>query len=675
MKRLFLLAAASLCAASLHASADLSITNFLSMKNVRAGTSSTVFYSIHNSGPDKATNVVVTFTVTGATASIPCSGGCAINDIPSGQFGSFSEQLTFPAEAGVVTITATVSSSTPDPNTSDNSQTSTLMISTDPDLYVSLGAPLRLDLGLPFSLSIYLTNFSQSPAHDVIVTVDFRTDAAVRALPDGCTSPMPGRITCRADTLTPTTSAIQPGFGATIVAPPKPLFVATIVAPPTYGAGSIAFTATASERENDFDPTTNTASAVSQLYNTFYVTTSADDGGGSIRQAILDANANCPGSALCAIAFRIDEPSANPWKTINIATPLPALTASNLRIDGGTQTGFFGNTNADGPEVEVSGGGSVDGDGLVISGCGAEVANLAVSGFRRNGISVTRPACATYVTTELHHLFLGTDPTGSDSRPNAQRGLGILVPNGTNFNSAGLPIDIHDNVISGNTLSGIFDLSGRVNIWGNRIGVKAHSDDPLPNGASGIFIGPGGYGSAIGPDVLVHYRAANVIAFNGETGVAIAAGVYDVSVLGNRIWGNALLGIDIGLDGPTLSTKSEFDVLIGVPALTLAHYDPASAKTVIEADIPSNGGILSFYANDASDPSGYGEGQRPIGTTPVGVYTTATHFHFEVDGDLTGQFITATNTRSYYTGFAKPEGIEQGFLTQTSEFSRAIEVR
>ena len=48
-----------------------------------------------------------------------------------------------------------------------------------------------------------------------------------------------------------------------------------------------------------------------------------------------------------------------------------------------------------------------------------------------------------------------------------------------------------------------------------------------------------------------------------------------------------------------------------------------------------------------------------------------------VDGDLTGQFITATCTRVFFVGFAKPEpdGVDQGFLTQTSELSRPMEVR
>jgi hypothetical protein len=46
-------------------------------------------------------------------------------------------------------------------------------------------------------------------------------------------------------------------------------------------------------------------------------------------------------------------------------------------------------------------------------------------------------------------------------------------------------------------------------------------------------------------------------------------------------------------------------------------------------------------------------------------------------GDLISQWIPATNTRTHYIGFAKPapDGIAQGFLTQTSEFSRGIPVQ
>ena len=83
-----------------------------------------------------------------------------------------------------------------------------------------------------------------------------------------------------------------------------------------------------------------------------------------------------------------------------------------------------------------------------------------------------------------------------------------------------------------------------------------------------------------------------------------------------------------------------------------------------------------FFANDAPDPTGLGEGQRPLGNVGV-AGSLPSHFRFTANGDLTGQFISATTTRNNYVGFAKPEpeGITQGFLTQTSEFSPAVQVK
>jgi hypothetical protein len=659
MKTFALAAALAISAVPLFASSDLSIT-IESNSAALAGTDGWVSYSIHNAGPDTASGVVVKLAMTGAT-DVTCPGVCSGVLIEAGGTRELIERMTFMDEPGTVTITATVSSSASDPDTADNSVTLTLVVPPDPDVTIFPNAPQQLDLGLPFRLGIIFGNRSAIPAHDVNATIDFRTDVSVQSLPpDGCVNPMPGRITCHLD-------EIKQGN--------PPAFNVTLVAPATYGTGSITFAATVTEREHDFDPVSNTSTRISQLNNTFLVTSTANDGTGSLRQAILDANAFCLGGPLCSIAFRIAEPSTTGWKTIRITSPLPALTASNIRIDGASQSTSVGDGNPDGPDIEISGGGTVDGDGLTVGGCLTEVANLAINGFRRNGLSVTNahPDCRLF--PQLHDLFIGTDATGSEARPNGQRGIGIFVPP----NSYGGGAEISSCVISGNALSGIFDLSGLMSIWGNRIGVKAHNDDPLPNGASGIFIGPGGGGSAIGADYLTPTLPGNVIAFNREMGVAIAPGITAVSVSGNRIWSNGGLGIDIGLDGPTMSTTSILGTLITTPTLTLAHYDPVSKRTIVEGDTTakSNGSTstfwIDFFANDAAGHFGFGEGQRPIAATSGSF--TATHFHIECDGDLTGQFISATLTTMNYEGFAKPEGTDQGFLTQTSEFSRAIEVR
>jgi hypothetical protein len=177
-----------------------------------------------------------------------------------------------------------------------------------------------------------------------------------------------------------------------------------------------------------------------------------------------------------------------------------------------------------------------------------------------------------------------------------------------------------------------------------------------------------GFSSSGAPD-----QSGNVIAFNGEMGVAVAAGVAEVGIRNNRIWGNKLLGIDIGLDGPTQSAGG-----VSMPSITFAHYDPVTQQTVIEGEIGYTASTflseVGLFANDAPDPTGLGEGQRPLGTAHVPM-NQPNHFRFAVDGDLTGKFISATLTRIVYNGFAKPAGIDQEFFTQTSEFSPTIEVR
>lgn len=653
-----------LLATPLFASADLRLSAPYPPFTVVSGSSGGLLFTLSNKGPDEAKDVVLTVTATGGVLT-GCEAGCHVLDTLAygAQVSIFSPHGFNFDNPGVVTITATATSSTPDPDPSNNQTSITVTVSPDPDLVVRLlSVPVNVDIGIPFSLVIDAYNDSNVVAHDVDVAVSFRTDVGVKSLPDGCSSPEAGRVVCHTDALQSVLSA-DLRYSITLV-------------PQTYGDGKITFVISATSSEQDFNPKSNIVTALTPIVLPFIVTSTANDGSGSLRQAILDANA-ATASGATRISFHIDEPSANKWKTIHITSPLPALTASNIQIDGATQ----GATNPDGPDIEISGGGTVDGDGLTLEGCRTEVANLAIGGFRGNGISVVdahhSASCSPF--PELHHLFIGTDPTGSEVRQNG-RGIGISIPNGNGFFKIGGGALIHDCVVSGNARSGIFDLSGFVTIWGNRIGVKAHSDEPLPNGASGIFIGASGYGSSIGSDVISSVPG-NVIAFNGEMGVAIATGVQTVSVRGNRIWSNGGLGIDIGLDGPTLSTKSENGIVVAAPTLTLAHYDPVLKKTIIEGDTsiphPEVSEIypIDLYANDAAEPSGFGEGQRPIGTVRNANFTSPTHFRFEADGDLTGQFITGTATNIDYVGFAKPEGIDQGFLTQTSEFSRWVEVR
>jgi hypothetical protein len=661
MKPLSLALAILLSSSALFAAADLSITAAPAPGLLRAGFSFTLYFTIHNAGPDAAKDVNVSVASNNGT---PVDCHCSIGDIAAGASSAVAATLTPPA--GTITITATVTSSTADDNASNNTTSQTLTVSGDPDVVLTMFAPQRQDLGLPFTLQVNVGNGSKTAAHNVDVTIDFPFYVSIRTLPDGCTSPGSGRVVCHIDVL----PASQPGT--------LRQFDIGLVAPNDFGSATLVFTGIALEAEHDFDPINNTARATTALYRTFYVGSTANDGPSTLRQAILDANAGC-GTVPCAIAFRIQEASATPWKTIHIVSPLPPITTA-VRIDGATQSALVLPANTKGPDIEISGGPNA-GDGLVIAACGAEVANLAINGFPGNGISITWTSCQGFIATTLHHLFIGTDPTGAEARPNL-RGIGTSAQNGTLFTSGpqgiGAENDIHDCVISGNLRSGVFDLSARVSLWRNRIGVKAHADETLPNGNAGVYIGPGGYGSDVGPNVFAASSTtdfaalANVIAFNGQMGVAVAAGTGSVGIRHNRIWGNAGLGIDIGLDGAQSGVPG--------PVITLAHYDPVSKQTLIEGDATrmndTFGPRVDLYANDAPDPSGFGEAQRPLGNAVFD--NNSLHFHLAVSGDLTGQFITGTTTHVLYVGFAKPpepNGIDQGFLSSTSELSRPVEVR
>lgn len=77
----------------------------------------------------------------------------------------------------------------------------------------------------------------------------------------------------------------------------------------------------------------------------FVVTSADDDGPGTLRQAILSANAN-PGPD--TIAFNLD-PSVS--LTISLLSPLPDVT-DTLAIEGASQPGYQGT-----PIVEIEGSG------------------------------------------------------------------------------------------------------------------------------------------------------------------------------------------------------------------------------------------------------------------------------------------------------------------------------
>ncbi|HEX2832103.1 MAG TPA: right-handed parallel beta-helix repeat-containing protein [Thermoanaerobaculia bacterium] len=388
----------------------------------------------------------------------------------------------------------------------------------------------------------------------------------------------------------------------------------------------------------------------------FTVTNTSDAGAGSLRQAILDANAQCTPAAniACGVVFAIHEPvPASGWFTIRLLTPLPDVQAVWLSVDGFSQLHTTGDTNPLGPDIELDGSLLPSGSALVFYSDRSEVLGLAIGGFPGHGIVVERHApqdqTLSYEST-IWHNYVGIDPTGAFPRPNG--GRGVMINRGS--------AHIEGNVLSGNARSGIFIDAQGANIRDNRIGVRAFDDTPVPNGASGIFIGrrPPGYDAAT--------VERNTIAFNGQFGVALSPSAFAI-VRGNRMFDNGNSGIDIGLDGPTLdSTTYEIPP---APILTAARYD--GMVTTIEGHVGNVPGQISatpisvdIYADDSIDASGFAQGKRFLGTTNVAADGT---FTFLVSGDLRDTWISATALHRIFFYY-------EWTAWNTSEFSGALRV-
>jgi hypothetical protein len=221
---------------------------------------------------------------------------------------------------------------------------------------------------------------------------------------------------------------------------------------------------------------------------TFTVTNTADAGAGSLRQAILDANA---AGGADTISFNIVGSGVH---TIVPATALPTITGPTT-IDGYTQPGAVANTN--GPELGTNAQLMIEIDGtntgiqntdailtFTSSADGSTVRGLVLNRAGSSGIRVSGTDGVVIAGN-----FIGTNPTGDTDLGNLF--AGIILNNGpTNVTIGGLtPAD--RNLISGNNFFGISFGQGGAGgtghlVQGNLIGTDASGGNAIPAGQAGI---------------------------------------------------------------------------------------------------------------------------------------------------------------------------------------------
>lgn len=379
----------------------------------------------------------------------------------------------------------------------------------------------------------------------------------------------------------------------------------------------------------------------------FTVTSAADSGAGSLRQAILNANAN-PGTD--TIRFQI----ATAAPTIVPMTALPAISDAVV-LDGTSQTGYAGT-----PLVTLDGSAApVGSSGLILANhTGSTIRGLTIVNFSKGFTGTFIDAAGISIRNGGGHTIQG-NYIGTDGVAAKANGYSGIMVNSSNNNLIGGTTALARNVISGNRSLGIYivnPLSVDNRVQGNYIGVNAAGTGALPNGApttsnGGIVIAGFGPGGAIpvGRNVIggTEADAGNLIAFE-------RFGVRVVGSSGNRILGNRMHdnGAGIVLDsGSTDNDPGDGDTggnnRQNQPKITLIKNQGGLQISGSLTSAPNTTYRIEIFRSIKSglDYWGNGQGGELIGSVQITSDAQGVaNFQISTSAATAGQFIVATAT-------------------------------
>jgi hypothetical protein len=384
---------------------------------------------------------------------------------------------------------------------------------------------------------------------------------------------------------------------------------------------------------------------VTAAADTFTVTNTADSGAGSLRQAILDANAKqVTAGTQCArhtITFNIAGAAPH---TIQPHSALPKIQIP-ITFDGYSQPGSSENTAFTGSNaviaIEIDGTFAGNTDAFVIGasipggqcpGNTSSFSGLVINRFAGAAISMGEELCPVGQFCNsggvlIQGNYIGTDVTGTQARGN---GIALARPAlvfGTSsvVNTVGdqalqnggpsSPRPQSRNVISGNGADAILTfslsadpgsgLSQSHTIRNNYIGVDATGAAALPNAGRGITMAANSTGALI---------YDNLISANLGDGVAVLDSPFPgTAVIGNGI-GIGIAGQPLGNGGHgVLVANNATGVTVGLRLL----FAPTAAA------ISNNGGaglfVDDFAIVDAGNLSSAHNGGLALDLAPAGV--------------------------------------------------------
>jgi hypothetical protein len=345
---------------------------------------------------------------------------------------------------------------------------------------------------------------------------------------------------------------------------------------------------------------------------TYPVTNTNDAGPGSLRQAILDANAT---SGADDIAFAIPGDGV---QTIVLSSPLPDI-VDPVWIDGYSQPGASPNSNPPGQafntvlKIEVKGTGSVSSPCFTIAAGNADVIAMVIQGLAINRCSTAVVVTAGGDFAFIRQNFIGTDASGASIGPVSVNG-GISVTN-----AAGVLIAA--NLVSGTSTAGI-DLNGSPGsfVVGNMVGTNAAGDS--------IIAGTGAIGVSVSssPDAVIGGTtpdARNVVVpgaaqegISVDTNTQVVGNFVGTDVTGTKPLGNATVGI--ALNGTNLVTGNVVGAgnvglyvqnsSAGNPPVVQGNFIGTDATAALDLGNRSNGIYVGGAGYAVIGGTGAGEG-------------------------------------------------------------------
>ena len=351
------------------------------------------------------------------------------------------------------------------------------------------------------------------------------------------------------------------------------------------------------------------AFALAPAAHGYMVTTAADNGAhitptpGSLREAILAANANCPTDPNPFIQF------SGPF-TISPSTPLPPFSCATGPYSPVVNGAYGGNVVINGPaggaacglEYNYIYGGALGVESMTLQNftygsfgagvCGT--VNVSSSTLRNNRVGAyLRSGGTSFIgNIETPNVITGNATAGIwsfaasafiDSNLIGTANGSTAAPNGIGvYVGAGGSTTLVDNVISGNTGRGVSIINDGASFSDNKIGTNAAGTATLANGGGGVWL----------QNSFVVTFNGDVIAGNGGPGVEVDNSdviLFQNTYIGVNPSGSALpntRGIDAFCSGYLILDNSYVSSNSG-DGLSLSHvYD----SEITGSTISDNGG-------------------------------------------------------------------------------------